>query len=152
MSQSKLFEILPDYYGGVLLIAVDSMFVNFWLARNVAVARKKYNIPYPIMYHPENNEFNCIQRAHQHTLELYPQFITLLLIGGLQHPRLAIGAGAVYLLGRILFAKGYSSGDPEKRRRGEFGMLGFFTLLGSTLCFAVHHLKFTHPSWFKCNS
>jgi len=150
VTQSKLMEILPEYYGYVVFVAVDSIFVNIWMAHNVGKARKKFNIKYPLMYSPDNNEFNCIQRAHQHTLELYPQFLTLLLIGGLQHPRLAAGAGAVYLLGRIVFARGYYTGDPEKRRQGMFGMLGMLALLGSTLCFAAHQLKWSHPAWMKC--
>lgn len=148
--QSKLLEVLPEHYGYVIFVAVDSMFVNIWMARNVANARKKFGIKYPIMYSPENNEFNCIQRAHQHTLELQPQFLTLLLIGGLQNPIFATAAGSLYLLGRIFFAKGYYTGDPENRKRGMFGMLGMLGLLGSTLCFAVHQLKLSHPAWLKC--
>jgi len=144
---SKIAELLPEGYGYVIVVAVDSIFVNMWMERNVGVARKKYNITYPTMYSPDNNTFNCIQRAHQHTLELHPTFLTLLLIGGLQHPKLAIGAGTFYLLGRIVFAKGYYSGDPNNRRKGDFGMLGLLALLGSTLCFAAHQLKFNLPEW-----
>jgi glutathione S-transferase len=153
-AHSKLAEILPEYYGYVVFVAVDSMFVNSWMAHNVGAARKKYNIKYPIMYAPNDENadhkmFNCIQRAHQNTLEMYPGFLTLLLIGGLQHPLLATGAGAVYLLGRIFFAKGYYTGDPEKRVRGAFGIAGLLALLGSTLCFAAHQLKWSHPAWMK---
>jgi len=119
------------------------------MAYNVGAARKKYNIKYPLMYSPDNNEFNCIQRAHQHTLELYPQFLMLLLVGGLQLPRVAAGAGAIYLLGRIAFAKGYYTGDPDKRKYGGFGLIGLLGLLGSTACFAFHHLKVDHPNWCK---
>jgi glutathione S-transferase len=147
--QSKLLEVLPQYYSYVVFVAIDSIFVNWWMAYNVAAARKKFNIKYPLMYSPDNNEFNCIQRAHQHTLELYPQFLLLLTIGGLQHPRLAAGAGVVYLLGRIAFAKGYYTGEPDKRKYGGFGMAGLLTLLGSTACFAFHHLKVDHPNWCK---
>jgi len=149
-AQSKLLEVLPEYYGYVIFVAVESMFVNIWMARNVANARKKYNIKYPLMYSPDNNEFNCIQRAHQHSLELQPQFLTLLLIGGLQHPRFAAAMGAVFVLGRIFFAKGYYTGDPENRKRGMFGMIGMLGLVGSTLCFAAHQLKWSHPAWMKC--
>jgi len=147
--QSKLMEVLPEHYGYVIFVAVDSIFVNMWMARNVGKARKQFGIKYPTMYATENNEFNCIQRAHQQTLELYPSFLMLLFIGGLQHPRFAAGCGAVYLLGRIVFAKGYYTGDPEKRKKGFFGMFGLMGLLGSTLCFAAHQLKWSHPDWMK---
>jgi len=144
---SKIAELLPEGYGYVIVVAVDSLFVNMWLARNVGAARKKYNIPYPIMYSPENNTFNCIQRAHQQTLELHPTFLTLLLIGGLQHPKLAIGAGIFYLIGRVVFAKGYYSGEPKNRSNGSFGMLGMLALLGSSLCFAAHQVGCHLPEW-----
>jgi glutathione S-transferase len=141
--QSKILKVLPKGYGYVVLTAAGSVFLNVWLARNVAVARKKYKIEYPTMYSADNNEFNCIQRAHQQTLELYPQFLFLLFIGGLQLPKLTAGAGVVYLIGRVVFAKGYYTGDPAKRNYGAFGMLGMLVMLGSTLCFAFHQLKWS---------
>jgi len=43
--QAQLLELLPVNYGYVVFVAVDSIFVNMWMARNVGLARKKYNIP-----------------------------------------------------------------------------------------------------------
>jgi glutathione S-transferase len=124
-----------------MLVAADSIFVNLWLARNVVVARKQHKIEYPMMYSPDNKEFNCIQRAHQNWLETYPQFLTLLLLGGLQHPKVTAVGGAVYLLGRVVYAYGYYTGDPEKRKRGVFAMVGMLTMLGTTICAAFHQLN-----------
>jgi len=138
---SKILECLPECYGYVILVGVDSVFVNMWLAHNVGKARKQYGIEYPTMYSTENDKFNCIQRAHQNWLEMYPQFLTLLFIGGLQHPKTTAAAGVVYLLGRIVYAHGYYTGDPKKRTRGFFGMLGLVTMLGTTVCTAFHQLK-----------
>jgi glutathione S-transferase len=144
-SQSKILECLPCGYGYVVLTATGSVFVNMWLAHNVVNARKKFNVEYPKLYaEDEKKEFNCIQRAHQHTLEIYPQFLALLLLGGLQNPVVSAGAGAVYLVGRIVAAKGYYTGDPSKRKYGAFGMIGLLVLLGNTLCFAFHQLNW-HP-------
>jgi glutathione S-transferase len=144
--QSKILEVLPPGYGYVIFTAVGSTFVNMWMAMNVVKARKEHNVKYPQLYSPDNEKFNCIQRAHQNTLEVYPQFLLLLTIGGLQYPKVAAGAGVVYLLGRIAFALGYYTGDPEKRRWGVFGYAGILTLLGSTLCLAAHQLDWVDLS------
>lgn len=139
--QSKLMEILPKHYGCVVFTAVGSVLVNHWMVFNVMRARKKYNVKYPMLYSPDNQTFNCIQRAHQSTLETYPQFLLLLMVGGLQYPRVAAVGGVVYLLGRIAYAIGYSTGDPQKRVWGSFGFVGLVALLGSTVSFAAHQLK-----------
>ena len=149
--QSKILEVLPYGYGYVVLTAVGSLFVNMWMAFNVGKARKQYSIKYPTMYSPDNDKFNCIQRAHQNTLESYPQFLLLLMIGGLQYPRFAAGAGVVALLGRIAYAKGYYTGDPEKRRWGTFGYIGILGLLGSCLSLAVHELNWTGHFGHRCH-
>lgn len=139
--QSKLMDVLPKQYGCVVFTAVGSLLVNQWMYFNVMRARSKYNVKYPLMYSPENQTFNCIQRAHQNTLEMYPGFLLLLMVGGLQHPRVAAVGGVVYLLGRVAFAVGYYTGEPQKRYWGMFGVGGLLALLGSTLSFAAHQLK-----------
>ncbi|GBO21920.1 hypothetical protein AVEN_164077-1, partial [Araneus ventricosus] len=68
---------------------------------------------YPTMYSDSNIVFNCIQRAHGNFLENYPQFLFLLLVGGLSHPKLSTVGGILYLLGRIVYALGYSTGVKE---------------------------------------
>ncbi|XP_075750799.1 glutathione S-transferase 3, mitochondrial-like [Rhipicephalus microplus] len=47
--------------------------------------------------------------------------------------RLAACAGVVYLANRIVYAIGYSTGDPSKRMRGSFQYFDVFTLLGLTV-------------------
>lgn len=138
---SKMLESLPEEYGYVIFTAVGSHFVNMWMAFNVMKARKEHNVKYPLLYSPDNDKFNCVQRAHQNTLENYPTFLLLLLVGGLHCPRVAAASGVVYVLGRVAFALGYYTGDPEKRRWGAFGYAGLITLLGSTLCFAARQVK-----------
>jgi len=135
-SHTPVTITLPAEYGYCVLVAVGSAFVLTWKAIQVGRARKKYNIPYPTMYSPDNNLFNCIQRAHQNTLENYPQFLFLLLLGGLEWPLVSAGAGVVFLASRIAYAQGYYTGDPKKRMRGAFGHVGLIALLGATVRFA----------------
>merc|ERR1712025_1348099 len=127
---------LPSEFGYVILTGTASAFVLMYKGINVGMARKKFGIKYPKMYSEENggdNMFNCIQRAHQNTLENYPQFLFFLTTGGLVHPVLSSMAGIIYLAGRIAFAKGYYTGNPENRRWGSFGYIGLLTLLGCSI-------------------
>ncbi|GIY84961.1 microsomal glutathione S-transferase 3 [Caerostris extrusa] len=75
-------------------------------------------------------------------LENYPQFLFLLLTGGLSHPKLSAVGGAIYMLGRIAYALGYSTGDPQKRFRGMFMYVGFFMNVYTTVHFATNLLGY----------
>ncbi|KXJ24381.1 microsomal glutathione S-transferase 3 [Exaiptasia diaphana] len=129
--------VIPKEYGYVVLTGVSSAFLITYLAMNVGKARKKFKVEYPKMYDDKEIVFNCYQRAHQNTLENYPQYLMLLLIGGLKHPIVCSVGGLVWILGRIAYAHGYYTGDPSKRMYGGFGYLGLFAMLGSTAHFAL---------------
>lgn len=137
---STLSLVVPKEYGYVILVGVGSTLVNMWLSFRVGKARKLYNVKYPTMYSDTNIVFNCIQRSHQNFLEYYPQFLMVLFLGGIEYPRLAAGAGVVFLAGRIVYALGYSTGDPAKRMRGGFQYFGLLTLLGLTVKLGVRML------------
>jgi len=125
-------EIAGDY-GYVVLVAVASIFFLQYLGIKVGMARKKYEVKYPTMYSDKEPVFNCIQRAHQNTLEVYTTFLILLFLSGIQHPCLAAGCGALWLVGRYLYAQGYYTGDPSKRNRGAVGYIGLITMLVCTI-------------------
>ncbi|XP_063234058.1 glutathione S-transferase 3, mitochondrial-like [Bacillus rossius redtenbacheri] len=137
---SSVTLTVPSSYGYVVLVAVGSTFVLMWKGVKVGMARKKFGVPYPNMYSPDNTLFNCVQRAHQNTLENYPQFLALLLLGGLEWPVVSAVGGAVWLLGRIAYAQGYYTGDPKNRMRGSFGYLGLFALLAASGRFGLRLL------------
>ncbi|SAM01174.1 hypothetical protein [Absidia glauca] len=132
--------VVPSEYGYVLAASAANALHLGWLALGVGAARRKAGIPYPYLY-AERSEaekdkvkhlFNCAQRAHQNTLEMFPLVNTLLLIGGLCHPKLSASASALYMFGRILYAWGYKTGNPDSRFRGLISYLGLFALMYST--------------------
>ena len=76
-------SLLPAGYGYVILTGIGAIFTALWKGFNVGGARKKYGVKYPDMYSKDSQVFNCIQRAHQNTLENIPTFMFLLITGGL---------------------------------------------------------------------
>ena len=72
---------LPADYGYVIMTGVGAIFMVMWKGIRVGKARKEHGVQYPDMYSQDNKVFNCIQRAHQNTLENMPQFMFLLTMG-----------------------------------------------------------------------
>ncbi len=104
------------------------------MAVGVMKARKQFGVSYPALYADEATnksakEFNCVQRAHQNSLENLPGFYALLLAAGTRFPIAASIAAAVYLLGRIVYFRGYSTGEPKARSKGAFLHFGSLALL-----------------------
>ena len=44
-----------------------------------------------------------IQRGHQNTLEMYPEFLLMLSLGSIRYPVISSIGGVIWLLGRIVF-------------------------------------------------
>jgi len=133
------FQISSDY-GYVLLVVVLGWIFLQYLAMKVMQARKKYDVKYPTLYSDKCDDFNCVQRAHQNTLEVYPQFLVFLLLAGIQAPRLSAVFGLVFLCGRFMYAQGYYTGDPSKRNRGVIAYIGYFGLMFTTISLALNLL------------
>ncbi|KAJ4762694.1 Microsomal glutathione S-transferase 3 [Rhynchospora pubera] len=130
---------IPKEYAYVVLDLVAYAFLNTWMGIQVGKARKKYNVPYPALYaiESENKEaklFNCVQRGHQNSIEYMAVFFVNLLVGGLQHPLISAGLGAIYIISRFFYFKLYSTGNPENRVK-PVG-LSFLALWGLIICTA----------------
>merc|ERR1711872_961292 len=129
--------VVAPEYGYVILVAVSSIFMIMWKGFKVGGARKKYKVNYPDMYSKDSDIFNCHQRAHQNTLENYPQFLVLLFLGGLYNPVAAAAGGAIWVAARVSYALGYMTGDPAKRLHGAYGYIGILTMLYCTVRLAT---------------
>merc|ERR1712184_104627 len=113
--------------------------VNLWKMMRIGGMRKKLGIKYPVMYSKEHPIFNCYQRAHQNTLEFIPYFFPALFFAGLKYPVASAACGAAFALGRIIYALGYSTGNPDKRVPGALisEFLGYFPLVFMSISFGV---------------
>ena len=131
-------NISPEY-GYVVMVGAGMILVNFWKMMRIGGMRKKLGIKYPQMYSDEHPIFNCYQRAHQNTLEFVPFFYPTLLTAGLRHPMGAAIAGGIFVVGRVIYALGYSSGDPQKRVPGALisEILGLLPLMGMSVSFGA---------------
>ncbi|KAF8521832.1 hypothetical protein JB92DRAFT_1765810 [Gautieria morchelliformis] len=128
---------VPDRYAYVLLVGMGTSWMTLWQASLTGRYRNKAKISYPQAYaekaeaekSPDAMKFNCVQRAHQNTLEFIPKVLFTLLVGGLKYPTMAASFGGVWLFGRVLYTLGYASGNPAKRNRGGFNHLGYLGLM-----------------------
>lgn len=137
--------VIEDSFRWVLAAVLANILLTFFMAVGVGAARRKYKVPYPTMYvdeksHKEGVAFNCVQRAHQNTMEFLPSVITVLLLGGLQYPRVAAVLGFGYIAARVQYWRGYSSGEAQKRfsAGGALFFPTFFGLCGCTLALILH--------------
>lgn len=132
-------------FGWVVLVVALYCCINVWMMIQVVKARKRYNVPFPILYAVESENknakyFNCVQRGHQNSLEFMPVFFILVVLSGLQFPRVAASLGLLYCLGRFLYFKGYSTGEPDNRLN--YGKYNFAALLGLLVCSVAAGVNF----------
>ncbi|XP_006631304.1 microsomal glutathione S-transferase 3b [Lepisosteus oculatus] len=133
-------DVLPASFAYVILTFFYSWIMLFYLSIQVVQARKKYGVKYPAMYSDKEQLFNCIQRAHQNTLEVFPQWLIFQFISGLAYPVVASVLGAIWVTSRFSYAWGYYTGDPEKRMRGAYGYIGYFGVILLSLAAALQML------------
>ncbi|OMH79252.1 Microsomal glutathione S-transferase 3 [Zancudomyces culisetae] len=121
-----MVDLNGDYRYNIL--AAAAMLLQCQLA-GVACghSRRKYKIDYPDMgcgryasklSDKEWVEFNSAIRVHQNYVEQLPIAVGGVLLGGLYFPRFSAALGAVYVVGRFLYAQGYTKFGPKGRMAG----------------------------------
>jgi glutathione S-transferase len=105
--------MLPIYTAWVTLAA---LIVYLWTGINVARARIAFKVPAPQMEGPV--PFMSVLRVQANTLEQLPMLLVPLWMCALYlDDRWAAGLGAVWCVGRVVYALGYYK-DPGKRELG----------------------------------
>jgi len=91
----------------VALVTLLSLLTYFWIGYRVAGARSKYGISAPAISGHE--DFERVFRAHQNTLEWLPIYLpSLWLFAFYWNNLVAVALGAIWILGRIVYATGYA--------------------------------------------
>ena len=120
----------------VAIVTVVALLQFFWFGWQVGVARGKYNIAAPAV--SGNEMFERVFRVHMNTQEQLVVFLPALWIfASYISPLWAAVLGAVFIVGRALYARTYVK-DPKSRSPG-FAMtaLPMLALLVGILIWAV---------------
>ena len=100
----------------VAIVTVLALLQFFWFGWQVGVARGKYNIAAPAV--SGNEMFERVFRVHMNTLEQLVVFLPALWIfASFISPLWAAGLGAVFIIGRAIYARSYVK-DPKARSAG----------------------------------
>ncbi|MEI9930966.1 MAG: MAPEG family protein [Rhizomicrobium sp.] len=103
----------------VAIVTVIAVLVFFWTGYRVATMRGKHDIKAPaVTGHPE---FDCAYRVQVNMLEQIVIFLPLLWLSEAYFrlfPYLTGALGLVWIVGRIMYATGYSAENPGGRSTG----------------------------------
>jgi glutathione S-transferase len=109
-------ENAVEQYSYVALVSLLAVLVYSWMATRVGRARLRSQVRAPAMTGDEGMERAI--RAHLNTLEWLPTFLVSLWLFALYwRPDVAAAIGAVWILGRIAYAIGYTR-EPRLRAPG----------------------------------
>ncbi|KAJ6481758.1 hypothetical protein C8R45DRAFT_1002946 [Mycena sanguinolenta] len=130
--------IVPEGTSYVAAALLSSVFLLTWQGMKVSGARKAVNIAYPRLYaekaemdaSPAALKFNCVQRAHGHTLENIASIYALTALTTLSSPHVAAGALGAWVVSRILYTNGYATGVPDSRHNLFVGLTEIPAMLG----------------------
>ncbi|GAA5871634.1 hypothetical protein JCM8547_007103 [Rhodosporidiobolus lusitaniae] len=138
MATPALSQLLTSDFAYPLAVGTLGVYgVLIFAGSKVSSARNAAKVDYPAAYadnalaerDAKAKAFNCAQRAHANTLENLPIFLLTLFHSALYHPKLAAAGGSLWIVGRLFYIQGYSTGSPKARGRGHFAYLSFLPML-----------------------
>lgn len=92
---------------GTYAITMAAVLLMYWASINVSLGRGKYKVRPPATT-GVSDDFDRIFRVQANTIEQVIQFLPALWVFSLfVSPAISTAAGAVWVLGRVLYAKGY---------------------------------------------
>jgi len=170
-----IFDPAQPMTGLLPIVAVLFQLSTIYLGALVGMARARFGIPYPTMYavagtlrvysdamrtaakdkgaaeplsstisEEEAHGFNCVQRGHQNAVENSP-YVLLMLVCAAPFPIVAAVAGVVHIIGRVLYAVGYSRGAQSRMWGAVCIYPSLLTLLVLDILTAVYLFKGTQP-------
>ncbi|EJF67198.1 membrane-associated proteins in eicosanoid and glutathione metabolism [Dichomitus squalens] len=146
--------VLHKEFAYPVAAAVSTFWLLTWQTIRVGAARKLAKIDYPQVYaekaeaavNQAAQKFNCAQRAHQNTLEVLPVILTGTLVTGLKHPIAASALCGTWVLARVFYTIGYSTGDPKKRNMLKSSTIGGLALFGLVLTSTASAVAFVRQA------
>lgn len=103
----------------VAIVTVIALLVFFWTGFRVGQMRGKHQVKAPATTGPA--EFECAYRVQVNTLEQIVVFLPLLWLSNgyfMMMPYLTGALGLVWIVGRVMYAVGYSAENPGGRSSG----------------------------------
>jgi glutathione S-transferase len=101
------------------VVTIIALLVYLWTGYRVGQQRGKHGIKAPAVTGPA--EFECAYRVQVNTLEQIVVFLPLLWLSNayfMMYPMLTGALGLVWIVGRIMYATGYSAENPGGRSTG----------------------------------
>jgi glutathione S-transferase len=116
----------------ITTVTVLALTQFFFFGALVAKARSQLGVQAPAMTGPE--AFNRLQRVHLNTGERLVLFVPLLWMAAqFWNPLWVAGAGALFLLGRVLYWRGYVRAPQNRGLGNVLSMVSIALLLLATL-------------------
>ena len=124
----------------IVIVTVVALLVYLWTGAMVARGRRRFSIPPPAVGgHPD---FERLVRVQGNTLEWLAMFLPgLWMFAALVNPVAAAVLGAVWIVGRILYAVGYAQSAPKRGPGFLIQALATVVLLFGSLAGAVWRLR-----------